>query len=108
MYSPSPAPRPFVTVSRLVFSHHVKLQAVANGFAASQIMRALTRPTRITEVVGHRAQWRFCGAGVAVVVDYSGQVPTAVTVYLDGDVAPLRQDQTGDPAAVGDRRAVRA
>ena len=82
------------------FTRHFVATVAAKGFTAEQIMEAIRKPYKITDVTRHPGQKRYCGAGVAVVM--AGD--TAITVYLDGVVTDLRPDQMSDPAALASRR----
>lgn len=101
-------PQPFNSNSTLTFADHFRKQAIAKGFTSAQIIDALKNPDKITEVRRYPGQWRFCGAGVAVVVAFDRKIPTAITLYADGVVTPLRADQMNDSAALGSRRLARA
>lgn len=83
----------------VTFSLHFIAQAKAKGFTAEQICQAITHPDKVTEVRRYHGQKRYCGAGVAVVLDGND----AVTLYADGIVTPRREDQT-DSAALNSRR----
>ena len=98
-------PTPFIDViAQVKLSTHFIDQANAKGFTAEQIFSALTDPYKITRVTRYPGQWRYCGAGVAVVVALDRPVATAITLYLDGIVTPLREDQMNDTAAVNSVR----
>lgn len=101
-------PKPFTGNDKIVFTRHFKEQAAAKGFSSQQVIAALKDPYKITEVRRYPGQWRFCGSGVAVVVDMDRSVSTAVTLYADGVVTPLRADQMNDPYALASRRLARA
>jgi hypothetical protein len=81
--------------SLVTFSNHFKAQFRAKGFKAEQIHEALTHPYKVTDVTRYPGQKRYCGGGVAVVMRDN----VAVTVYADGVVTPMREDQKNDPAA---------
>lgn len=86
----------------VTYSRHFLTQAIAKGFTAEQIMSAVAEPYKVTPVTRHPGQSRYCGAGVAVVIDSS--TLTAITVYLDGVVTDMRDDQRHDAAALSSRR----
>lgn len=87
--------------NRFRFSDHMVRQAAAKGFSGTQILSALNNPERVTNVTRYPGQKRYCGAGVAVVVDSAG---IARTVYADRVVTPMREDQKNDPAAQRSKR----
>lgn len=87
-------------MENVVFSDHFKKQFREKGFTTKQIQEAIETPYKVTPVTRYPGQLRYCGGGVAVVM----RDRTAVTVYLDGVVTPLREDQKNDPAAVNSRR----
>lgn len=87
----------------VTFSRHIVSQIRAKGFTPEQVISAIRTPQRITEVRRYPGQMRYCGAGVAVVMDGSH----AITVYLDGTPTPLREDQLSDPDALASKRALR-
>lgn len=87
----------------VTFSRHIVSQIKAKGFTTEQVMSAIRNPDRVTEVRRYPGQMRYCGAGVAVVMDANH----AITVYLDGTPTPLREDQLSDPEALASKRAIR-
>lgn len=89
-----------MNLSEVTFQHHFLAQARAKGFTAEQIREAIERPYKITPVTRYPGQMRYCGGGVAVVMDGK----RAVTLYADGIVTPLREDQKNDPEALRSRR----
>lgn len=91
-----------VPAKSLKLSAHAKAQARSKGFTAAQLVEAVERPYKVTDVTRYPGQLRYCGAGVAVVVD--GR--EIVTVYADGVRTPLREDQMNDAAALASRRAL--
>lgn len=82
------------------FDDHFKDQMKAKGFEPRQIINAIKNPYKVTKVTAHPGQWRYCGDGVAVVMDKN----RCVTVYLDGVKTPLRPDQMHDRRALNSRR----
>lgn len=82
------------------FDEHFKDQMREKGFKPQQIINAIKNPYKVTKVMAHPGQWRYCGDGVAVVMDKN----RCVTVYLDGVKTPLRPDQMNDPRALRSRR----
>lgn len=82
------------------FTAHFKQQFVQKGFTQEQLREAIERPEKITDVRRFPGQKRYCGGGIAVVLRGN----TAITVYLDGVVTPLREDQSNDRAALNSRR----
>lgn len=91
--------------AKVVISQHIRKQMAAKGFTAQQVISALRNPEKVTEVRRYPGQVRYCGAGVAVVVDPRGGEHHLITLYADGVVTPLRADQMNDPEAVHSRRA---
>jgi hypothetical protein len=87
-------------ITKVVFTEHFKRQFCEKGFTTAQIREAIEQPYKITDVRRYPGQKRYCGGGVAVVMRDN----YAVTVYLDGVVTPLRDDQKNDPAALTSRR----
>ena len=82
------------------FSRHFKAQVEAKGFTVEQIKAAIENPYKITDVRRYPGQKRYCGGGIAIVMRDN----VAITVYLDGVVTPMREDQKNDPAARNSRR----
>lgn len=82
------------------FTPHFIKQVRTKGFTAEQIQEAIERPYKITDVRRYPGQRRYCGGGIAVVMDGN----RAITAYLDGVVTPLREDQKNDRAALNSRR----
>ena len=68
---------------------HLKKQMHEKGFQPSQIINAIKNPYKVTKVRDHPGQWRYCGDGVAVVMDKN----KCITVHADGIRTPLRPDQ---------------
>jgi hypothetical protein len=87
-------------ISQITVAKHFVAQMQAKGFTQDQVISALTRPEKVTDVTRYPGQKRYCGAGVAVVVDGTH----LITLYADGIVTPLREDQKGDPEALRSRR----
>jgi hypothetical protein len=85
---------------KIIPTPHFRAQVLAKGFTMSQIVSALTHPDKVTDVTDYPGQKRYCGAGVAVVMDGN----TTVTAYVDGVVTDLREDQRRDPRALNSRR----
>ncbi len=90
-------------LAQVTFSPHFIAQAIAKGFTAEQIASAIEQPEKVTEVRRYVGQQRYCGAGVAIVLDGN----RAVTLYADGIVTPLREDQKSDRAALNSKRVSR-
>lgn len=88
---------------------HFLAQCRAKGITAAQVREAVTNPYKITDVRRYPGQTRYCGRGVnglpGVAVIMRDMV--MITVYLDGIVTPLRDDQMTDPAALSSRRLAR-
>lgn len=84
----------------VILEPHFKKQMHEKGFAPQQVIEAIKNPYKVTKVMAHPGQWRYCGGGVAVVMDKN----RCVTVYLDGVRTPLREDQMNDPRALSSRR----
>jgi hypothetical protein len=91
---------PQIDPSLVRFTKHFNKQFREKGFKAEQIKEALTNPYKVTDVTRHPGQKRYCGGGVAVVMVDN----VALTVYADGVVTPLREDQKNDPAALNSTR----
>lgn len=89
-----------MNLSSVTFGEHFLAQARAKGFTAEQIAEAIERPYKVTDVTRYPGQLRYCGGGIAVVMDGT----RAVTLYLDGVVTPMRPDQHSDSAALTSRR----
>lgn len=87
-------------IYEVTWSPHFIRQASEKGFTAEQIRSAIEQPYKVTDVTRYPGQKRYCGAGVAVVMDGT----RAVTIYADGVVTPLRADQMNDQAALNSRR----
>jgi hypothetical protein len=85
---------------RINFTQHFLNTVKAKGFTPEQIISAIRNPEKVTDVRRYPRQKRYCGAGVAVVMHGAD----AITVYLDGVVTPLREDQKSDPAALASKR----
>ena len=77
------------------FTNHFIKQARHKGFTAEQIQSAIESPYKITKVSKHEGQLRYCGDGVAVVMDGN----SAITIYADGVITPMREDRKDDPDA---------
>lgn len=88
-------------------TEHFDKQCKAKGFTRAQVIRALKSPDKITDVRRYPGQKRYCGAGVAVVTKMERGVVVLVTIYLDGIVTPLREDQKHDIEALNSRRLAR-
>lgn len=93
----------------VTFTNHFIKQARHKGFTAEQIQVAIEqsdKPKRaggscdVTRVTKYPSQRRYIGSGVAVVMDGN----TAITIYADGIVTPMREDQRNDPEAQASRR----
>lgn len=89
-----------MNLSTVSFSAHFIRQAREKGFTADQIQQAIENPYKVTDVRRYPGQKRYCGAGVACVLDGT----TAITIYADGIVTPMREDQKSDPAALASKR----
>lgn len=87
-------------INEVIFSDHFIKQVKAKSFTDKQIREALERPYKITDVRRYPGQKRYCGGGIAIVMRGN----TAITVYLDGVVTPMREDQKSDKAAQKSRR----
>lgn len=90
---------------KVSFSEHAVKQIRAKGFTAEQLFGALTDPRDVTVVRDYHGQKRWCGSGVALVIDVRRM--HVVTVYADMIRTPLREDQLNDPRALASRRALR-
>lgn len=89
-----------MNITEVRFTEHFKKQFRSKGFTSAQIREAIEHPYKITDVRRYPGQRRYCGGGVAVVM----RDRTAITVYLDGVVTPLRPDQLNDTAALNSTR----
>lgn len=104
MYQQFP-PKPFNRHTEYVITPHFEDVLRKKGFSLEDALAACRNPKKRTSVSRHPHQWRFCGAGLAVIVDYTNKKkPELVTVYLDGVITPLREDQKNDLAAVNSGR----
>jgi hypothetical protein len=97
-------PKPFTSRDPLTLTSHVRDTMRHKKISGVNVRNALIHPYKITEVRRYPGQWRYCGAGVAVVVAFDRLVPTVVTVYLDGVVTPMREDQRDDVWAINSKR----
>lgn len=77
-------------------TNHMIKQARHKGFTAEQIIGAIEQTgnkrkdkLRVTKVTKYPTQRRYCGHGVAVVMEGT----TAITIYADRVVTPRRDDQ---------------
>lgn len=86
----------------VAFSPHFIDQAKAKGFTPEQIRGAIEQPYKVTDVSRYPGQKRYCGSGVAVVIDSENQ--RAITAYLDGVRTALREDQLDDASAMNSPR----
>lgn len=94
---------------RLEVTPHFKKQMLTKGFTGPQVSNALRSPEKVTPVTKYPGQRRYCGDGVAVVVEPVGaNTYRLVTLYLDGVVTALRPDQMNDADALNSRRLARA
>jgi hypothetical protein len=89
---------------KVEFTAHFVNQVKAKGLNPEDVIRAIRSPYKVTEVTRYPGQLRYCGSGVAVVMDES----FAITVYLDGVCTPLREGQKSDSAACSSARVRRA
>lgn len=87
----------------VMVSPHCRQQMLAKGFTGDQVRSAIRKPEKVTDVRAYPGQKRYCGAGVAVVMDGN----TAITVYADGVVTDLRPDQMSDARALTSARLAR-
>lgn len=93
-------------LGNVTFTNHFIKQARHKGFTAEQIAGALAQTDpdypkgKITRVLSRPGQLRYCGYGVAVVM--SGD--TAITLYADEVITPMRDDQKDDESALNSRR----
>lgn len=95
------------TLDGLVLTPHFLSQMRTKGFTGAQVRSAIRNPEKVTDVRRYPGQLRYCGAGVAVVIDFTGDAPRAMTLYADGVVTPMRADQMRDPAALSSARLAR-
>jgi hypothetical protein len=92
-----------MNIAALEVEPHFTEQMAAKGFTADQVLTALTKPTKITKVRHYEGQVRYCGAGVAVIIEDNARL---VTIYADEVRTPLREDQKTDKRALASRRAL--
>ncbi|MDD2326107.1 MAG: hypothetical protein PHW63_08945 [Alphaproteobacteria bacterium] len=97
---------------QITFTKHFKDQMNAKGIPVEHVLSALGKPERITPVMtrpefAERKQMRYCGAGVAVVVEPTATGSRLCTLYLDRVRTPLREDQRNDPYAMSSTRAIK-
>ena len=85
-----------------ILTDHFKRTMVAKGFTPQQVIACLKTPDKITDVRRYPGQVRYCGSGVAIVVDT--KTLHVITIYVDGIVTPMREDQRNDPATINSRR----
>lgn len=58
---------PAIDPATVTFTQHFKDQFKAKGFTTAQIKDALTDPYKVTDVLRHPGQLRYCGrAGLAI------------------------------------------
>lgn len=84
----------------VLIDKHFQRQMHEKGFTPAQVIEAIKKPYKVTKVMAHPGQWRYCGGGVAVVMDRN----RCVTIYEDGKRTPLRKDQMNDPRALNSKR----
>lgn len=89
-----------MNIQDVEFSDHFKRQFRSKGFTTAQVREAIENPYKITDVRRYPGQKRYCGGGIAIVMRDN----VAITVYLDGVITPMREDQKNDPAARNSRR----
>lgn len=101
-----------IALGNVRFTNHFIKQARHKGFTAKQIQVAIEqsdKPKRwggscdVTRVTKHPSQRRYIGSGVAVVMDGN----TAITIYKDGVITPMREDQRSDIDAQNSTRLAR-
>lgn len=98
--------------AKVVITDHIRRQMAAKGISGKQVIAALRAPAKVTRVMSRpefieRGQLRYCGAGVAVVIEPSREGYVLKTVYLDGVRTALRADQMHDEYALTSGRATR-
>lgn len=96
-----------ISLNSVRYSNHFIKQARRKSFTADQIVGALTQTgddARVTRVSGEgrENQRRFCGNGVAVIVNM--ETRECITLYADRVVTPIRDDQRNDPRAINSKR----
>lgn len=95
--------------AKVIPTDHFKKQMALKGFDWADVVSALKSPYKITDVRRYPGQRRYCGSGLAVVVrEERRNEYMLITVYLDGVVTPLREDQMSDPFALSSARVQRA
>lgn len=99
-------------IESVAFTNHFIKQARYKGFTAEQIQVAIEqsdKPKRaggscdVTRVTKYPSQRRYIGSGVAVVMEGN----TAITIYADGIITPMRADQRNDVDAQNSTRLAR-
>lgn len=96
-----------ISLNSVRYTRHFIKQARHKAFTADQIIGALTQTgdkARVTRVSGNgrENQRRFCGDGVAVVVNM--ETRECITLYEDRVITPMRDDQRNDQRALNSQR----
>ena len=96
-----------ISLSSVRYTNHFIKQARRKSFTAEQIIGALTQTgdkARVTRISGkgRENQRRFCGDGVAVVVNM--ETRECITLYADRIITEMREDQCNDPRALNSHR----
>lgn len=105
-------PPPHIDVNKSYKTAHFSKVMSDKGFSLHQVKSALSTPREITKVMSrpefayNAYQFRYCGYGVAVIVDVEN-TPILITIYEDRVRTPLREDQMDDPYALNSSRALR-
>lgn len=84
------------------FTDHSVGQIKAKGVPPENVIAALRDPYKVTDVLKYPGQVRYCGYGVAVIVEKDTRLVR--TVYADGVRTRLREDQRSDPDAMKSKR----
>lgn len=89
----------------LSLTKHAKRQAKSKGFPVQNILAMWSGRPRIIASRTYPGQFRVCGDGICVVGVPKGKSFVAITVYVDQELTPPREDQLATRA--GQRYAKR-
>lgn len=77
----------------LSLTKHAKKQAKSKGFPIQNILSMWEDPDKIIASRSHPGQYRICGDGICLVGVPKGRAFIAITVYMDDELTPPREDQ---------------
>jgi hypothetical protein len=77
----------------LNLTKHAKRQAKSKGFPVKNILDMWSGKPRIVASRTYPGQYRVCGDGICLVGVPKGQSFVAITVYVDQELTPPREDQ---------------